>query len=247
MTALSAGRKVPFKAPPSHVEVALKASQTLYHGALVCLDSTGYGVPGATGLGLRKIGVYEGDNIVSAGTNGATKVRVRRGVFPFANSAGADALTQADVENVVYIVDDQTVAKRQANDTGSTQQVATGTPTAVNSTLYQVRLDVDKTGTGAWKSYVLGYVSDASATAQEICDGLRTDLALIDDLSGVVAGSGSTTLVLTGGHGVLFEAANIGVGVIAFAATTAGVYVRRSPGGVLVGVESSLVWVDTAR
>lgn len=103
-----------------------------------------------------------------------------------------------------------------------TARVLTGTPTAANATVYQLRLDVDKDGNGEFKSYTIGYLSDGSGTATEICDGLRAELALITELTGVITGTGTATLILTGAAGVSFEAASIAAGVVAIAETTAG-------------------------
>lgn len=110
----------------------------------------------------------------------------------------------------------QEVGMARANDdVGGTAQVATGTPTAVNDTDYSIRIHV------RGQSYTFAMRSDASATATEICDAFRTAIAAETNLTGVITGSGTTTLVLTGPADESFEVDNIGPGVIAFAATTA--------------------------
>lgn len=68
---------------------------------------------------------------------------------------------------------------------GAQAQVATLTPTAVNSTGYFLQIGNSR----------YNYLSDASATATEICNGFRTAIAA--DVNAVVTGSGSTTLILT--------------------------------------------------
>ncbi|MDT3669002.1 MAG: hypothetical protein ROZ37_01565 [Aromatoleum sp.] len=92
------------------------ASTTIYQGSLVVLDA-GYAVPGATDTGLVAVGRAE--ETVTAVSAGDAAVRVRRGIFKFANSADTDAIAQADVGADCYIVDDQTVAKTSGTNTRS--------------------------------------------------------------------------------------------------------------------------------
>jgi hypothetical protein len=47
------------------------------------------------------------------------KVRIRRGVLSFANSAAGDLITRADIGKSAYVVDDQTVAKTSGSATRS--------------------------------------------------------------------------------------------------------------------------------
>jgi hypothetical protein len=53
----------------------------------------------------------------TGGGAGAFQVTVTSGVFPFANSAGADAITAANVGAPCYVVDNQSVALTSANGT----------------------------------------------------------------------------------------------------------------------------------
>lgn len=95
------------------------ASTRLFAGALVCLNASGYAVPGSTATTLKARGVAQEHVDNSAGAAGAVRVETRRGVFPFANSASTDEITRADIGNECYIVDDQTVAKTSATNTRS--------------------------------------------------------------------------------------------------------------------------------
>jgi hypothetical protein len=126
---------------------------------------------------------------------------------------------------------------RRANATGATERIGgirgsmdgtarveTVTPTAVNDQQYSLRLDVDTEGNGDFKSYVIAALGDASATATEICTAFRADLASITELTGVVTGSGTATLILTGAAGILFGATDLGPGVSAVVETTAGAF-----------------------
>lgn len=110
----------------------------------------------------------------------------------------------------------------------NTAQVTTGTPTAANSTFFKVAITmIDRPGQPV---YTAEYTSDGSGTAAEIAAGL---LAAVNTAmpAGSVLASGTDTLILTSEvPGERFSVASIGVGVIAFAATTAAV--RKSFAGI---------------
>jgi hypothetical protein len=92
------------------------ASTTCHQGGLAVLNA-GYAAPGTTATGLVAIGRFE--ESATAISAGDASVRVKRGVFKFANSASADAIAQADAGADCYIVDDQTVAKTNGTNTRS--------------------------------------------------------------------------------------------------------------------------------
>lgn len=116
MTALSASRnttKFGADVIASLLYVPLAASTKVYQGGIVCLNASGYGVPASSALGLialgRCIDQLSVDN--SSGAAGDKSAKVERGPFAFTNSSSTDALTQADVGKLCYLVDDQTVAR----------------------------------------------------------------------------------------------------------------------------------------
>lgn len=113
-------------------------------------------------------------------------------------------------------------ALRGAGD--GTARVETVTPTAVNDQQYALRIDVDADGNGDFKSYTIAALGDGTATATELCDDYRTQLAAISALTGVVTGSGTATLILTGAAGVEFASVDLGPGVSAVVETTAGTF-----------------------
>jgi hypothetical protein len=116
----------------------------------------------------------------------------------------------------------------------NTAQVTTGTPTAANSTYYAVAITlIDRPGQPV---YTAGYTSDGSGTAAEIAAGLLAAVNTAMPAASVVA-SGTDTLILTAEiPGERFTVANIGPGVIAFAATTANV--KAAPLGVALRILS---------
>jgi hypothetical protein len=90
----------------------------IYTGALVQADGNGNATPAGTATQadthlFRTLGVAEAeaDNTVAGHTAGGITVTVRQGVFLFDIGTAGDALTQADVGNTVYAIDDHTVGK----------------------------------------------------------------------------------------------------------------------------------------
>lgn len=100
-------------------EFPVKAAAKIFAGAIVAIDATGFAVKGATALNLKAVGAAQelADN--TAGIDGAIRVKVRRGVYRFANSAAGDLIALGDVGADCYIVDDQTVAKTDGAGTRS--------------------------------------------------------------------------------------------------------------------------------
>jgi len=127
---LSQDRNTPEKGGVDR-ELGVAAGEKLYTGALAMLSATGFVEAGATAVGKKGLGRVETGVDNTGGTDGAVTVRVKRGVFRFANSAGGDEITAADIGGTAYIVDDETVAK--------TDGAATRSPAGI---IY----DVDATG-----------------------------------------------------------------------------------------------------
>lgn len=123
MTALAQDRKAdqygtPDQPAPSIISLPVKSTAgTIYNGSIVCTDATGYAVKGSTATGLKAWGVCSKQTVAGA-SNGAVSVPVQVGAFAFANS-GTDPVAQADVGNLVYIEDDQTIAKTNGGATRS--------------------------------------------------------------------------------------------------------------------------------
>ena len=88
---------------------------TIFAGALVVVSAAGFAAPGSTATGLVAAGRAE-EYKVNAGANGAETVKVRRGVFKFANLE-ADPVTKPIT--TCYIADDQTVAATNGTNTRS--------------------------------------------------------------------------------------------------------------------------------
>jgi hypothetical protein len=104
--ARSTARQLSSEAPLiSGVSVPVKAATTIFQGSIVMINA-GFAQPAAVATGLLIVGMAE-ETVVNAGANGALNVRVRRGVFKWAN---ADFVA-ADLYTTAYANDDQTVSK----------------------------------------------------------------------------------------------------------------------------------------
>ena len=95
--------------------VPMATATTIEAGKMVCYNAAGYAVEGAVSTTLKAIGRAE-ESVTNSGANGAVQIRVRRGVFQWANS-GTDAIDRTDLENDCFIEDDETVSS--TDDTGA--------------------------------------------------------------------------------------------------------------------------------
>jgi hypothetical protein len=96
----------------------MAAAKKIYAGALVVLNA-GYAEPGSTATGLVSAGRAEETVDNTAGGNGDRSVKVRRGIFRYANSSAGDAIARTEIGKTCYVVDDQTVAKTDGTGTRS--------------------------------------------------------------------------------------------------------------------------------
>lgn len=116
MSALTAARTAVANKGPILSTIGYKAaaSQTFYNGAMVAKNTAGYLVPAATTAGLTVVGVCDLDNqnsLVTDGVAGSSSVKVKSGIFAMVNGSSTDAVTIADLEELVYVLDDQTISR----------------------------------------------------------------------------------------------------------------------------------------
>lgn len=111
---LSADRNTLAKSQGLTACFKVKAATTIYKGALVALDSSGWAVPAGATAGHRVIGRAEETVDNSDGDSGDLSIAVRQGVYRWTNSAGA-AVAQAHIGSVVYVEADSIVASSASN------------------------------------------------------------------------------------------------------------------------------------
>ena len=112
MTALAADKAVivadeewlEYPEPP----LTIAADTIIYQGAAIAVNGSGYIVPASANTTLKILGWSRGRVDNTGGSAGDLKVPYCRKPIRMVNSAGADAITNADVNEYCYIVDDQT-------------------------------------------------------------------------------------------------------------------------------------------
>lgn len=117
MTALAADRNTP-QSQGDMRQGGVAASTTIFAGAIVMRNASGYLTKGQTATSLVGVGRAE-ERAIGTGVAGETRVKYRTGTFRFANSGSTDQITIADIGKVAYAVDDQTVAKTSGTNTRS--------------------------------------------------------------------------------------------------------------------------------
>lgn len=100
------------------IVVAVAANAVIHGGAAVVVDS-GYADRATTKLGLKFIGIAEQAIDNTGGADGAQSVEVRRERLFHLKNSQADPISQADLFNNCYLVDDETVAKTDGANTRS--------------------------------------------------------------------------------------------------------------------------------
>lgn len=117
--------------------VPVKGATTIFEGALVCLDASGFAINGTVATGLVAIGVAD-QTVVNPGADGDKSITVRCSAgdtdFVFANEASS--VTAAHVGRTVYVQDSQTVHGV------ATGRSAAGTCTRVGALGVYVRMAV---------------------------------------------------------------------------------------------------------
>ena len=125
MTALTQDRNTP-RLPGEVKSLGVAAAQKIFAGAIVMRNAAGHAVKGVTALYLRGVGRADERVDNTAGAAGDLTIKVREGVFRYANSAAADEITIAEIGRVCYAVDDQTVAKTDGAGTRSPAGIVCG-------------------------------------------------------------------------------------------------------------------------
>lgn len=133
-TGVFSNKGLSFEPVPTEYEdgnAPVQAGKNCRPGGIACIPLTGgnagYYQPGATGLGLVAMGRFElaFDNTLgqngSPDANGKLGARVRSGVFYYNCGTGVDAITQANVGQIAWIIDDETVG---LTDGGATRSPA---------------------------------------------------------------------------------------------------------------------------
>lgn len=110
MVALTKARNTP-AALGDVRSVPLPAGGKVWQGGMVQVTAAGFAASASATIANVTIGRADETADNTGGANGEKSVKVRRGVFQFANSAAGDAIARTEIGKPCYVVDDQTVAK----------------------------------------------------------------------------------------------------------------------------------------
>lgn len=120
MAALTAPRNTP-QSLGGVRSIPLAAAAKVFAGGMVQVAASTFGVPASATVANVTVGRAEQSVDNTGGANGDKSVKVKVGIFRFANSAAGDLVTRAHIGKPVYVVDDQTVA---ATDNAGARPVA---------------------------------------------------------------------------------------------------------------------------
>lgn len=120
MVALTAARNTP-QSLGGLRSIPLLANAKVYAGGMVQVAASTFGVAAVATAANVTVGRAEATVDNAGGANGEKSVKVKVGIFRYANSAAGDLVTRARIGKPVYVVDDQTVA---ATDNAGARPVA---------------------------------------------------------------------------------------------------------------------------
>jgi len=177
----------------------MKGATTIFAGALVAVNTSGFVLNASDDVTLVVLGVAN-ETVVNAGADGAARIRLRRGEYLFDNSVGGDEITDADVGDYCYVVDNNKVAK------GATARPSAGVIRSVDSGSVWIDIGypgvasggdvtIAEGGTGVsslgQKAFV---VTDAAGAVTPLVPGANK--SIMTDASGLAIAVDSTVLQL---------------------------------------------------
>lgn len=186
-------------------EEALDASVGFGVGVVQGDADEGFLLPDEDGLMLKAVTLHEhrGDNSLIAGVGaipaGGTAPLLRKGRLFVLTEDAVDAGAKAFCRHTSDGGSNTQLGKFRSDNDG-VAQVTTVTPTSAHSTKFGLLITIDG------RLYRLEYTSDSASNDEEICDGFRAALLANTALAALIAGTGTTTLILTAiVPGVAFE------------------------------------------
>lgn len=220
MSALAAARTNLANKGPILYTLGIKAaaSQTIYNGALVMVNTAGKLIPAATTAGGRVVGVADLGTKNSVLTALDDVITVKVGIFPFANGTSSDALTDADNLNDVYALDDQTVGRLP-----TAGRPLAGQLIKIESGLCYVAIGFRLPNHSNTKGAGTAYQGDGSVEAISSAGALSVNTAI-----STVAVTGTTAYTLANG---LFAGQRKTVICISAASTPNGTITPATPSG----------------
>lgn len=124
MTALTAARdtkQMGSNPIAATLSLPVAAATTIYAGAMVAVNSSGYAVPASADSKLKVVGrcqkTMKNTTAEGYGAAGDLNVTIEQGIFQFVNGSSLNALTEADRGKLCYASDDNVVNRRDGMGT----------------------------------------------------------------------------------------------------------------------------------
>lgn len=133
--ALSAARDTKAKSN-LRLNIGVKTGVTIYAGALVAVDATGYAIPASDATGLTILGRATKTVAGGSDASGTYNIDVEQGAFWYASDAGTKV--KSKIGSILYIVDDQTVSATNSGTYG----IAAGIMLDYDAVLGQVAVQI---------------------------------------------------------------------------------------------------------
>ncbi len=134
--ALTAARRITSRQDnPRSIPVSLADGYTFYDGAVLVIDAAsgdGLAHPATKKTGLTVVGLFapkfgslaSNGRVVTSESNSGVVSDCIVGVYDLDNGSNSDAITQADVGNLCYLLDDHTVSRLSSSASAAGRIVA---------------------------------------------------------------------------------------------------------------------------
>ena len=203
--ALSADKPLENTFDAPRYDYPVLAATTIYAGGMVAIDATGYAIPAELTAGIKIVGVAREYVDNSAGADAAKNVRVHAGMAVWYDNDTTNAVDQADLGDVCYVFDDETVR----DYVGGGVNVIAGTVMDLDATkgvLVWIDLPSTTSGTIVGNLSVGGALAVTGAStftgAADFDDGITkaTATAITGDAELALAVTGATDCTVTLGN-----------------------------------------------
>lgn len=171
MTALAADRVTQDKGGTLRTQrYPVATSTTIYKGALVCINASGYAVPAADTSGLSQVVGVAKAKVANTGANGAKDVIVEYGMA-FLLDCNSTDVDQTNVGRSAFVKDDQTVT----DEAGSSNEILVGKILEFDGTTSPKRAWVNIENANA------PAILDGGVNTEDIADDAVTTDKIADD------------------------------------------------------------------
>lgn len=180
MTALATNRDTKARGLnviPQRFSMPVAASTNCFQGGIAVIAlGTGNAKPATAATGLLALGIFTEPANNSTGSAGAINALIEAGVFRLGNSTAGDAIAAANIGQVCYLVDDQTVALTSAGQTRSPAGIIVDVD--ATSTMVDVSMGIQHAGLAGAGGATSKAIQTAGATLAAGTATVNTGISL---------------------------------------------------------------------